>query len=367
MKKYIYLLILFVLMFQIFAFSQSSQMYNYSIYSVLKNESEKETPRMGFKETLLGSVAVIQGYTFNFDSKGNVEATFGITPLNDLGDKVRTKIIIDSVNMHFENTIDLLKNNKNYVTSIYYLERNEEKTLDIYLQVNNVEKLEFTDQKEISKKNKIIFKTYYNQFSYYEDEFITGTEVELNDLIFFGMSNLLDYKNGGYYLGVIFNGMKVGVNYQNETFYLFLNDETYIDSFEFDGIFVPYKFFNNSLDFKGDFAFTVTENFPTFKIVDLKDILTNEEQGFYLGEKLVQALNFEDLGFYLGREFKKLAVNMDNNFFVGLDLSYLENQYGFSLKGGILNQISNFKFETLGGYNFVSKSFCFSLVSSYEF
>ncbi|MGY4687856.1 hypothetical protein [Petrotoga sp. DB-2] len=359
MKKYIYLLILFVLMFHTFAFSQSSQMYNYSIYSVLKNDSRSET--------LLGSVAVIQGYTFNFDSKGNVEATFEITPLNDLGDQVRTKIILDSVNMHFENTIDLLKNNKNYVTSIYYLEGNEEKTLDIYLQVNNVEKLEFTDQKEFSKKNKIALKTYYNQFTYYEDEFITETEVELNDLVFFGMSNLLDYKNGGYYVGLIFNGMKVGVNYQNETFYLFLNDKTYIDSIEFEGVFVPYIFSNNSLDFKGDFAFTATKNFPTFKIFDLKDTLTNEEQGFYLGEKLAQALNFEVLGFYLGGELKKLAVNMNNNFFVGLDLSYLENHYGFSLKGGILNQISNFKFETLGGYNFVSNTFSFSLVSSYEF
>jgi len=334
-------------------------MYNYSIYSVLKNESKSET--------LLGSIAVIQGYTFKFDSKGNVVATFELTPLNDLGDKVRTKIIIDSVNMHFENTIDLLKKKKNYVTSIYYLEENEEKTLDIYLLVNNIEKLEFTDQKEISKENKITFKTYYNQFSYYDDEFIGETEVELNDLIFFGMSNLLDYKNGGYYVGLIFNGLKVGVNYQNDTFYLFLNDRTYIDSFEFSGIFVPYKFSNNSLDFKGDFAFTVTENFPTFKIVDLRDMLTNEEQGFYLGEKLAQALNFEDLGFYLGRELQKLSVNMDNNFFVGLDLTYLENQYDFSLTGGILNQISNFKFETLGGYNFVLNTFSFSFVSSYEF
>ncbi|POZ90423.1 hypothetical protein [Petrotoga halophila] len=359
MKKYIYLLILFVLTFHTFAFSQSSQMYNYSIYSVLKNESKSET--------LLGSIAVIQGYTFKFDSKGNVVATFELTPLNDLGDKVRTKIIIDSVNMHFENTIDLLKKKKNYVTSIYYLEENEEKTLDIYLLVNNIEKLEFTDQKEISKENKITFKTYYNQFSYYDDEFIGETEVELNDLIFFGMSNLLDYKNGGYYVGLIFNGLKVGVNYQNDTFYLFLNDRTYIDSFEFSGIFVPYKFSNNSLDFKGDFAFTVTENFPTFKIVDLRDMLTNEEQGFYLGEKLAQALNFEDLGFYLGRELKKLSENMNNNFFVGLGLTYLENQYDFSLTGGILNQISNFKFETLGGYNFVTKRFSFSLVSSYEF
>jgi hypothetical protein len=359
MKKYIYLLMLFVLVFQILAFSQSSQMYNYSIYSVLKNDSRSEA--------LVGSVAVIQGYTFNFVSKGNIDATFGITPLNDLGDKVRTKIIIDSVNMHFENTIDLSKNKKNYVTSIYYLEGQEEKTLDIYLQVNNVEKLEFTDQEETSKNNKIIFKTYYNQFSYYEDEFITETEVELNDLVFFGMSNLLDYKNGGYYLGVIFNGMKVGANYQNDTFYLFLNDKTYIDSFEFDGIFVPYTFSNNSLDFKGDFAFTVTENFPTFKIVDLKDTLTNEEQGFYLGEKIGRALNFEDLGFYLGRELKKLTENMNNNFFVGLDLSYLENQYDFSLTGGISNQISNFKFETLGGYNFVSNTFSFSLTSFYEF
>jgi len=359
MKKYIYLLILFVLTFHTFAFSQSSQMYNYSIYSVLKNESKSET--------LLGSIAVIQGYTFKFDSKGNVVATFELTPLNDLGDKVRTKIIIDSVNMHFENTIDLLKKKKNYVTSIYYLEENEEKTLDIYLLVNNIEKLEFTDQKEISKENKITFKTYYNQFSYYDDEFIGETEVELNDLIFFGMSNLLDYKNGGYYVGLIFNGLKVGVNYQNDTFYLFLNDRTYIDSFEFSGIFVPYKFSNNSLDFKGDFAFTVTENFPTFKIVDLRDMLTNEEQGFYLGEKLAQALNFEDLGFYLGRELKNLSENMNNNFFVGLGLTYLENQYDFSLTGGILNQISNFKFETLGGYNFVTKRFSFSLVSSYEF
>jgi len=58
--------------------------------------------------------------------------------------------------MHFENTIDLSKNKKNYVTSIYYLEGQEEKTLDIYLQVNNVEKLEFTDQEETSKNNKII-------------------------------------------------------------------------------------------------------------------------------------------------------------------------------------------------------------------
>jgi len=347
------------LTFHTFAFSQSSQMYNYSIYSVLKNESKSET--------LLGSIAVIQGYTFKFDSKGNVVATFELTPLNDLGDKVRTKIIIDSVNMHFENTIDLLKKKKNYVTSIYYLEENEEKTLDIYLLVNNIEKLEFTDQKEISKENKITFKTYYNQFSYYDDEFIGETEVELNDLIFFGMSNLLDYKNGGYYVGLIFNGLKVGVNYQNDTFYLFLNDRTYIDSFEFSGIFVPYKFSNNSLDFKGDFAFTVTENFPTFKIVDLRDMLTNEEQGFYLGEKLAQALNFEDLGFYLGRELKNLSENMNNNFFVGLGLTYLENQYDFSLTGGILNQISNFKFETLGGYNFVTKRFSFSLVSSYEF
>jgi hypothetical protein len=349
----------FVLMFQIFAFSQNSQMYNYSIYSVLKNDSKSET--------LLGSVAVIQGYTFKFDSKGNVEAIFELTPLNDLGDKVRTKIIIDSLNIHFENTIYLSKNKKNYVTSIYYLEGKEEKTLDIYLQVNNVEKLEFTDQKEISKKNKITFKTYYNQFSYYKDEFVAETEVELNDLIFFGMSNLLDYKNGGYYLGLIFKGLKVGVNYQNDTFYMFLNDRTYIDSFEFDGIFVPYTFSNNSLDFKGDFAFTATKNFPTFKIVDLKDMLTNEEQGFYLGEKLAQALNFEDLGFYLGRELKKLSVNMDNNFFIGLDLTYLENQYDFSLTGGILNQISNFKFETLGGYNFVSNTFSFSLTSFYEF
>ena len=110
-----------------------------------------------------------------------------------------------------------------------------------------------------------------------------------------------------------------------------------------------------------------TKNFPTFKIVDLKDILTNEEQGFYLGEKLAQALNFEDPGFYLGRELQKLSVNMDNNFFIGLGLNYLENQYDFSLTGGILNQIYNFKFETLGGYNFVSHTFSFSLTYSYEF
>ncbi|POZ87867.1 MULTISPECIES: hypothetical protein [Petrotoga] len=359
MKKYIYLLTLFVFIFYTLAFSQSSQMYNYSIYSVLKNDSRSET--------LLGSVAVIQGYTFNFDSKGNIEATFEITPLNDLGDKVRTKIIIDSVNIHFENTIDLSKNKKNYVTSIYYLEGEEEKTLDIYLQVNNVEKLEFTDQKEISKKNKITLKTYYNQFSYYKDEFITETEVKLNDLIFFGMSNLLDYKNGGYYLGLIFKGLKVGVNYQSDNFYLFLTDKTYIDSFEFEGIFVPYTFSDGSLDFKGDFTFTATKNFPTFKIVDLKDILTNQEQGFYLGEKLAQALNFEDLGFYLGRELQKLSVNMDNNFFVSLGFAYLENQYDFSLIGGFLNQISNFKFETLGAYNFVSNTVSFSFTSSYEF
>jgi len=359
MKKYIYLLTLFVFIFHTLAFSQSSQMYNYSIYSVLKNESKSET--------LLGSVAVIQGYTFNFDSKGNIEATFKITPLNDLGDKVRTKIIIDSVNIHFENTIDLLKNKKNYVTSIFYLEGEEEKTLDIYLQVNNVEKLKLTNQKEISKKNKITFKTYYNQFSYYKDEFITETEVKLNDLIFFGMSNLLDYKNGGYYVGLIFNGMKVGVNYQRDNFYLFLTDKTFMDSFEFEGIFVPYTFSNGSLDFKGDFAFTATKNFPIFKIVDLKDMLTNEEQGFYLGENLAEALNFEGLGFYLGRELKKLSVNMDNNFFVSLGLAYLENHYDFSLKGGFLNQISNFQFETLGGYNFVSNTVSFSFTSSYEF
>jgi len=355
------------LTFHTIAFSQSSQMYNYSIYSFLKNESEKETPRMGFKETLLGSVAVIKGYTFNFDSKGNVEATFEITPVNDLGDKVRTKIIIDSVNIHFENTIDLLKNKKNYVTSIFYLEEEQEKTLDIYLQVNNVEKLEFTNQKEISKKNKITLKTYYNQFSYYKDEFITETEVKLNDLIFFGMSNLLDYKNGGYYVGLIFNGMKVGVNYQKDNFYLFLTDKTYNNSFEFEGTLVPYTFSSDSFDFKGDFAFTTTKNFPTFKIVDLKDILTNEEQGFYLGEKLAEALNFESLGFYLGRELKNLSVNMNNNFFISLGLAYLENQYDFSLKGGFLNQISNFKFETLGGYNFVSNTVSFSFTSSYEF
>jgi len=346
-------------MFHTFAFSQSSQMYNYSIYSVLKNESRSET--------MLGSVVVIQGYTFNFDSKGNIEATFKITPLNDLGDKVRTKIIIDTVNLHFENTVALVKDRKNYVTSIYYLEGKEEKTLDIYLKVNNIEKLEFTVQKEISKRNKITLKTYYNQFSYYKDEFITETEVELNDLVFFGMSNLLDYQNGRYYLGLIFKGLKVGVSYQSDIFYLFLNDRTYIDSFEFEGIFVPCSFSNDSLDFKGDFAFTATKSFPTFKIVDLKDILTNEGQGFYLGEKLAEALNFESFGFYLGRELKKLSVNMDNNFFVSLGLTYLENQYDFSLTGGILNQISNFKFETLGGYNFVSNTVSFSFTSSYEF
>ncbi|PNR98131.1 hypothetical protein [Petrotoga olearia] len=318
MKKYIYLLTLFVFIFHTLAFSQSSQMYNYSLYSFLENGTRSEK--------LLGSVAVIQGYTFNFDSKGNIEATFEITPLNDLGDKVRTKIIIDSVNIHFENTIDLLKNKKNYVTSIFYLEGEEEKTLDIYLQVNNVEKLEFTDQKEISKKNKITFKTYYNEFSYYKDEFITETKVELNDLIFFGMSNLLDYKNGGYYVGLIFKGLKVGVNYQKDNFYLFLTDKTYMDSFEFEGIFVPYTFSGYSFDFKGDFAFTVTKNSTTFK-----------------------------------------SVNMDNNFFVSLGFAYLENQYDFSLIVGFLNQISNFKFKTLGGYNFVSNTVSFSFTSSYEF
>lgn len=306
-------------MFHTFAFSQSSQMYNYSIYSVLKNESRNET--------LLGSIAVIQGYTFNFDSKGNIEATFDITPLNDFGDKVRTKIIIDSVNMHFENTIDILKNKKNYVTSIYYLEDDEEKTLDIYLQVNKVEKLEFTNQKDIPKKNKIAFKAYYNQFSYYENEFITEFKIELNDLIFFGMSNLLDYKNEGYYVGIIFKGLKVGVNYQSDTFHLFLNDKISIDSFGFEGIFVPYSFSNNSFNFKGDFAFTATKNFPTFKIVDL----------------------------------------MDNNFFIGSGITYLENQYDFSLKGGFLNQISNFRFETSGSYNFLSNTFSFSFVSLYDF
>jgi len=359
MKRYIYLIIFSIIIFNTFLFSQSSQMYNYSIYSVLQNEVRSES--------LLGSVAVIQGYTFNFNSKGNIEATFKITPLNDLGDKVRTKIIIDSVNIHFEDTIDLLKNKKNYVTSIYYLEDDEEKTLDIYLQVNNVENLEFTNQKDISKKNKITFNTYYNLFPYYGDDFITEAKIELNDLIFFGMSNLLDYKNGGYYAGLIFKGLKVGVNYKDDTFYLFLNDKTSMDSFEFEGIFVPYSFYNNSLDFKGDFAFTATKNFPTFKIVDLKNILTNEEQGFYLGEKLAQALNFEDLGFFLGRELTNLSKNMDNNFFIGLSLTYLENQYDFSLKGGILNQIANFKLESLGGYNFVSNTFSFSFGASYEF
>src|SRR5690606_33649583 len=101
MKKNIFLIVISILFFSLIIFSQSSQMYNYAIYSMLNGDSRSES--------VLGSIAVIHGYSLNFESSGVVDLSFTITPLNNLGNVVRTKIVIKSTNLYFEDTFDLLK------------------------------------------------------------------------------------------------------------------------------------------------------------------------------------------------------------------------------------------------------------------
>ncbi|RAO98499.1 hypothetical protein PW5551_09570 [Petrotoga sp. 9PW.55.5.1] len=360
MKKILFLIIPFILTFNLITFSQSSQMYSYSVYAVLENQIRNET--------LLGNISIIQGYSFNFDSKGNINATFKITPLNDLGNQVRTKIVIDSVNMYFEDTIDLNKNKNNYVASITYEDENEEKVLDIYILVNNLEKMKFIEEQESVKKNSISFRIYQNSFSYHnKDELVSELNIKLNDLVFVGISNLLDFKNAGYYGSFIIKDLKVGVNAQNNKFYVFLQDKTELENLEFEGIIVPVTFTDNSLKFNNDFYFSVQKNFNSFKIVDLRYILTNEEVGFYLGEHFYTSLNFEQFGFYLGRELEKLANFMENNLFMNFGLNYIENKYNLFFNLGSFHKINNIEFQNSLGYNFISNNIVFSSFGTYEF
>jgi len=124
MKKNIILIVISILFFSLIIFSQTTQMYNYSIYSVLKGNSKSES--------VLGSIAVIQGYSLNFQSSGVVDLSFTITPLKDLNNFVRTKVVIKSENLNFEDTFDLLKGQKNYIASVMYNSDEEEKILEIY-------------------------------------------------------------------------------------------------------------------------------------------------------------------------------------------------------------------------------------------
>lgn len=359
MNKIFFLLICFLPVFNLTFFSQSTQIYKYSIYVTLEDQTKKEE--------LLGAITIIQGYTFNFNSEGNVKANFKITPLNDLGTKVRTNIVIESVNMYFENTVDLNKNEKTYVASI--TENSEEQiTLDIYFSVNNLEKMVFSEPEFFDYKNSISFRIYQNLFSYHnKDELVSELNIKLNDLVFVGISNLSDFKNAGYYGGFIINDLKVGVNAQNDEFYVFLQDKTNLENLEFEGIIVPVTYTDNSPKFNKDFYFSVQKNFNSFKIVDLRYILTNEEVGFYLGEHFYTFLNFEHFGFYLGRELEKLANFMENNLFMNFGLNYVENKYNLFFNLGVFHKLNNIEFQNSLGYGFISNNIAFSSFGTYKF
>ena len=311
MKNKVFLTILSALIFSLVAFSQSSDMFSYSIYSVLKGDDQSEK--------LLTNIVVIQGYTFNFESKGNVEANFKITPLNNLGEKVRTKIVIDSANTNFEDTVDLSKNQKNYVASIYYLKNGEENVLDIYIQVNDVEKLEFKEETLPNNENSsVLVGFYYNILPYYNNPFVPRIFLDFNNLLFFELSNFFSPDNVGFNFGVIFKDLKAGINVVlNDNFYIFLEDMTSIDTFDFHGLFVPFSFDNNNIKFQGDFMFEAIKNF--------------------------------------------------NNIFFGLGTSYFQNQYDFLFKTGIASEIDKFDFEANLGYKIISKVPLFSINVSYEF
>lgn len=321
MKKNIILIVISILFFSLIIFGQTSQMYNYSIYSVLRGNSKSES--------VLGSIAVIQGYSLNFQSSGVVDLSFTITPLKDLDNFVRTKVVIKSENLNFEDTFDLLKGQKNYIASVMYNSDEEEKILEIYINVNDVEKLEFVDNKEETfQKNKVVIKASYMDFANFNKDFSPEIELELNDLVFVGTRNIFNTDKLGFYFGGIIKGLKLGIYAQNDAFYIFLNDKTRIDSFEFKANFVPFTFSDNSLDFRGDFSLETSKYFESFS-------LFNER--------------------------------LKNNFMIGFGLSYFENKYDFAFNSGLSGYYTYISYKFLIGYNFISNQVSFSTSLSIDF
>lgn len=321
MKKNIFLIVISILFFSLIIFSQSSQMYNYAIYSMLNGDSRSES--------VLGSIAVIHGYSLNFESSGVVDLSFTITPLNNLGNVVRTKIVIKSTNLYFEDTFDLLKGQKNYIASVMYNVDDAEKILEIYINVNDVEKLEFSGNKEETfQKNKVAIKASYMDFANFNKDFSPEIELELNDMVFVGTRNIFNREQLGFYFGGIIKGLKLGIYAQNDAFYIFLNDKTRIDTFEFKANFVPFTFSDNSLDFRGDFSLETIKYFESFS-------LFNER--------------------------------LKNNFMIGFGLSYFENKYDFAFNSGLSGYYTYISYKFLIGYNFISNQGSFFTSVSIDF
>lgn len=321
MKKNVLLVVISLLFFGIIILGQSSQMYNYTIYSLLKGESKSES--------VLGSVSVIQGYPLNLQSKGVVDLSFTITPLNELGDAVRTKIVIKSANLHFEDTFDLLKMQKNYITSVKCNINDEEKILDIYINVNEVEKLQFKGNKEeTSKKNKVTIKGSYMDYPNFNRDFSPEVRLAMNDLIFVGARNIFNIDELGFYFGGIIKGLNLGIYAQKDNFYIFLKDKTFINSFEFKASFVPFTFSNNSLDFNGDFSVEAYKHFGSFELVNKR---------------------------------------LKNNFMIGFDMSYFEKKYDFAIDSGLKGNYDNFNYQFIVGYNFISSQVSFLTSLSVNF
>lgn len=321
MKKNIILIVISILFFSLIIFSQTTQMYNYSIYSVLKGNSKSES--------VLGSIAVIQGYSLNFQSSGVVDLSFTITPLKDLNNFVRTKVVIKSENLNFEDTFDLLKGQKNYIASVMYNSDEEEKILEIYINVNDIDKLEFVGSKEEpSKENRVTIKGSYMDFANFNKDFSPEIELELNDMVFVGTRNIFNREQLGFYFGGIIKGLKLGIYAQNDAFYIFLNDKTHIDSFEFIANFVPFAFSDNSMDFYGDFSVVTYKHFDSFEL---------------LNEKL------------------------KSNFILGFGLSYFEKKYDFDFNFGLNGNYENINYNMLFGYNFISNQGSFFTSVSIDF
>ncbi len=64
--------------------------------------------------------------------------------------------------------------------------------LDIYVNVNDIDKLEFVGSKEEpSKENRVTIKGSYMDFANFNKDFSPEIELELNDMVFVGTRNIL--------------------------------------------------------------------------------------------------------------------------------------------------------------------------------
>jgi hypothetical protein len=165
-------------------------------------------------------------------------------------------------------------------------------------------------------------------FANFNKDFSPEIELELNDMVFVGTRNIFNREQLGFYFGGIIKGLKLGIYAQNDAFYIFLNDKTHIDSFEFIANFVPFAFSDNSMDFYGDFSVVTYKHFDSFEL---------------LNEKL------------------------KSNFILGFGLSYFEKKYDFDFNFGLNGNYENINYNMLFGYNFISNQGSFFTSVSIDF